>query len=62
MGSLLELHKNKSKVISLPEELGGKSVIYGFSGGTSLYAIVGEEDSVCSRLILLSVMTRDVRS
>ena len=35
--------KNKSKVISLPEELGGESVIYGFSGGTSLYAIVGEE-------------------
>lgn len=34
---------NRSKVISLPEELGGESVIYGLSGGTGLYAIVGEE-------------------
>lgn len=35
--------RNKSKVISLPEELGGESLIYGLSGGTGLYAIVGEE-------------------
>ena len=35
--------KNKSKVISLPEELGGIATIYGLSGGTSLYAIVGEQ-------------------
>ena len=34
--------KNKSKVISLPEELGGKSMIYGFTGGTAMWAIVGE--------------------
>ncbi|MBP5562342.1 MAG: SusC/RagA family TonB-linked outer membrane protein [Muribaculaceae bacterium] len=34
--------KNNSKVISLPEELGGSSLIYGFSAGTGLYAIVGE--------------------
>ncbi|MCH5174436.1 MAG: SusC/RagA family TonB-linked outer membrane protein [Prevotellaceae bacterium] len=35
--------KNWNKVISLPEELGGESVIYGFGGGTCLYAIAGEE-------------------
>ena len=35
--------KNKNKVISLPEELGGEVNIYGFSGGTGLYAIEGEE-------------------
>ena len=35
--------KNKYKVISLPEELGGEVNIYGFSGGTGLYAIEGEE-------------------
>ena len=34
---------NRSKVISLPEQLGGESVIYGLSGSTGLYAIVGEE-------------------
>ena len=34
--------KNYSKVISLPEELGGSSLIYGFNSGTGLYAIVGE--------------------
>ena len=34
--------KNNSKVISLPEELGGIANIYGLSGGTSLYAIVGQ--------------------
>lgn len=33
--------KNKSKVISLPEELGGIANIYGLSGGTSMYAIEG---------------------
>ena len=35
--------KNWSKVISLPEELGGESSIYGLTGGTGLYAKVGEE-------------------
>ena len=34
--------KNNSKVISLPEELGGLATIFGLSGGTTLYAIVGE--------------------
>ena len=34
--------KNKSKVISLPEELGGIAQIYGFTGGTGMYAIEGE--------------------
>ncbi|MEG1564037.1 MAG: SusC/RagA family TonB-linked outer membrane protein [Bacteroides sp.] len=34
--------KNKSKVISLPEGLGGSSLIYGLTGGTSMYAIVGQ--------------------
>lgn len=35
--------RNRSKVVSLPEELGGESLIWGFTGGTGLYAIVGEE-------------------
>lgn len=34
--------KNKSNVVSLPEGLGGISSIYGLSGGTSMYAIVGQ--------------------
>lgn len=34
--------KNWSKVLSLPEELGGQASIYGFSGGTGLYAEVGK--------------------
>ena len=34
--------KNWSKVIKLPDELGGIATIYGLSGGTSLYAIEGE--------------------
>lgn len=34
--------KNKNKVVSLPEELGGSSLIYGFNGGTGMYAVVGE--------------------
>ena len=38
--------KNKNKVESLPEELGGEVNIYGFSGGTGLYAIEGEEMGV----------------
>ena len=33
--------KNWSKVISLPEELGGITTIYGLNGGTSMYAITG---------------------
>ena len=35
--------KNWSKVISLPEELGGESSIYGITGGVGLYAKVGKE-------------------
>jgi TonB-linked SusC/RagA family outer membrane protein len=34
--------KNKSKVVSLPEELGGSSLIYGLTGGVQLYAEVGK--------------------
>jgi TonB-linked SusC/RagA family outer membrane protein len=34
--------KNNSKVVSLPEELGGRASIWGFAGGVGLYAIVGE--------------------
>lgn len=34
--------KNKSKVVSLPEGFGGEASIWGFSGGTGMYAIVGE--------------------
>lgn len=33
--------KNNSKVISLPEEMGGEASIFGFSGGTGMYAIEG---------------------
>lgn len=35
--------KNWSKVVDLPDELGGESLIWGFSGGTGLYAVEGEE-------------------
>lgn len=34
--------KNKSEVISLPEEMGGIAKIYGLSGGSTMYAIVGQ--------------------
>lgn len=34
--------KNNSEVVSLPEELGGSSLIYGFTGGTGMYAVVGQ--------------------
>ena len=34
--------KNWSKVVSLPEEMGGEASIYGLSGGIGLYAVVGE--------------------
>ena len=34
--------KNISKVISLPKELGGISQLYGLTGSTSMYAIVGQ--------------------
>ncbi|SPU29454.1 Uncharacterised protein [Bacteroides thetaiotaomicron] len=37
----MELHEELSKVISLPEELGGITTIYGLNGGTSMYAITG---------------------
>ena len=35
--------KNKNEVLDLPDELGGESLIWGFSGGTGLYAIEGKE-------------------
>ncbi|MBQ4483538.1 MAG: SusC/RagA family TonB-linked outer membrane protein [Prevotella sp.] len=35
--------KNNNEVLSLPAEMGGESNIYGFSGGTGLYAIEGKE-------------------
>lgn len=35
--------KNNNLVLALPEELGGESNIYGFSGGTGLWAIEGKE-------------------
>ena len=38
--------KNDNKVISLPEEMNGRASIYGFSGGTGLYAIEGDEMGV----------------
>ena len=38
--------KNHNKVLDLPDELGGEALIWGFSGGTGLYAIEGEEMGV----------------
>ena len=38
--------KNNNKVIKLPEEMNGRASIYGFSGGTGIYAIEGEEMGV----------------
>ena len=35
--------KNNNKVLKLPEEMNGRASIYGFNGGTGLYAIEGEE-------------------
>lgn len=35
--------RNRSKVLSLPEEQGGESSIFGVTGGIGLYAIEGEE-------------------
>lgn len=43
--------KNWSKVIDLPDELGGSSTIWGFSGGTGLYAIEGEELGVFKAVV-----------
>ena len=34
--------KNNSKVISLPESLGGIATLYGLNGSTTMYAIVGK--------------------
>ncbi|WP_300725828.1 SusC/RagA family TonB-linked outer membrane protein [uncultured Bacteroides sp.] len=34
--------KNWSKVLSLPEEMGGEALIYGLNGGIGMYAVVGE--------------------
>ncbi|MCS2955951.1 hypothetical protein NXY21_24215 [Bacteroides thetaiotaomicron] len=42
--------KNWSKVISLPEEMGGITTIYGLNGGTSMYAITGHACWCFSRL------------
>jgi len=49
--------KNWSKVIKLPEELGGIATIYGLSGGTSLYAIEGEPLGVFKAYV--PMMTED---
>jgi TonB-linked SusC/RagA family outer membrane protein len=38
--------KNNNKVIELPEEMNGRASIWGFSGGTGLYAIEGDEMGV----------------
>lgn len=38
--------KNKNKVYDLPASLGGEVYLNGFSGGTSIYAIEGEEIGV----------------
>lgn len=38
--------KNKNKVLDLPDAFGGETEIYGFSGGTGLYAIEGGEMGV----------------
>ncbi len=38
--------KNKNKVIKLPKEMNGRASIYGFTGGTGLYAIEGDEMGV----------------
>ena len=35
--------KNNNKVLKLPEEMNGRAAIYGFTGGTGLYAIEGKE-------------------
>ena len=35
--------KNNNKVLKLPEEMNGRASIYGFTGGTGLYAIEGKE-------------------
>jgi len=43
--------KNWSKVISLPEELGGITSIYGFSGGTQMYAMVGQPVGVFKAIV-----------
>ena len=38
--------KNNNKVLELPDEMGDEAAIYGFSGGTGLYAIEGDEMGV----------------
>ena len=38
--------KNKNKVLELPDEMGDEALIYGFTGGTGLYAGEGDEMGV----------------
>ncbi len=38
--------KNNNKVLDLPDEMGDEALIYGFTGGTGLYAIEGDEMGV----------------
>ena len=38
--------KNNNKVLELPDEMGDEALIYGFSGGTGLYAVEGDEMGV----------------
>ena len=49
--------KNNNKVIELPEEMNGRASIYGFSGGTGLYAIEGEEMGVFEAYVAKTVPT-----
>ena len=49
--------KNNNKVIKLPEEMNGRASIYGFSGGTGLYAIEGEEMGVFEAYVAKTVPT-----
>ena len=49
--------KNNNKVLKLPEEMNGRASIYGFSGGTGLYAIEGEEMGVFEAYVAKTVPT-----
>ena len=49
--------KNNNKVLKLPEEMNGKASIYGFTGGTGLYAIEGEEMGIFEAYVAKTVPT-----
>ena len=46
---------NRNKVLELPESMNGRASIYGFSGGTSLVAIEGEEMGIFEAYVGKSV-------